>query len=158
MAAQPAPRHDPQAVLENFVAGLPQDREALVRRLHATILAAHPEFDVDIKYGLLVYAIAGDWRRWVVSVDAHPKRGVSLRFLFGVMMADRAAVLRAGSSVLMSWDLDPGAEVNAAAVGSYVAEAVGLYPEYKANEQEILDRARAGARARERAQARPGQG
>jgi hypothetical protein len=135
-------------VLERYVAGLPPEREALVRRLHAAITAAHPGFDVAVKYGLLMYALGGDRRHWVVSVDGHPRGGVGLRFLFGVMMADERHVLRGGSSVLMTWDLDPVAELDAEVVGSYVAEAVRLYPAYKADEKAILARARESAPAR----------
>jgi hypothetical protein len=132
-------------VLDAYVDGLSPEREALVRGLHAAISAAHPGFDVAVKYGLLMYAIGGDWRHWVVSVDAHRRSGVGLRFLFGVMMADERRVLRRGSSVLMTWDLDPTAELDAGAVGSYVEEAVRLYPSYRADENAILARARASA-------------
>jgi hypothetical protein len=135
-------------VLDAYVAGLPPERETPVRRLHAAISAACPDFDVAVKYGLLMYAIGGDWRHWVVAVDAHPRSAVGLRFLFGVMMADERHVLRGGSSVLMTWDLDPTVEPDAEAVRSYVTEAVRLYPAYKADEKAILVRARASAPAR----------
>lgn len=141
--------------VEKYVEGLPPEREAMTRRLHAAIEAAHGGFEIAIKYGLLMYAIGGDWRHWVVSVDAHPKNGVGLRFLYGVLMADEKKVLRGGSSVLMTWDFAPGAEIDAPAVESYVAEAVRLYPEYRANDKAILESARAAAaepvRTRDRA-------
>jgi hypothetical protein len=140
--------NETDGVLDGYVVGLPPEREALVRRLHAAIATAHPGFDVAIKYGLLMYAIGGDWRHWVVSVDAHPKGGVGLRFLFGVLMADERHVLRRGSSVLMTWDLDPAAELDVGVVGSYVEEAVRLYPAYKADQKTILALARASVPAR----------
>jgi hypothetical protein len=144
----PAESHstaDPGAVLEQFVASLPPDREALVRRLHALIAGTHPAFDVAIKYNLLMYAIGADWRHWVVAIDGHPKSGVGLKFLYGVLLPDPRHVLRAGTSVLMSWDLPEGSVVDDSDVRTYVADAVRLYPEYRANDKAILASARASA-------------
>ena len=135
-------------MLAQFVSGLPADRADLVRRLDRLILGVHPGFDVAIKYGLLMYAIEADWRHWVVSIDGRPRTGVGLRFLFGVMLSDGRRVLRAGTSVLKTWDLASGAALDEAAVTEYVAEAVRLYPEYRSNEQAILAKARAGAASR----------
>ncbi len=154
-AAKPSPAPaNPQAVLEQFVSGLSPDRVELTRRLHAIVMAAHPGFDVAIKYNLLMYAVANDWRHWVVAIDGHPKTGVGLRFLYGVMLPDTLSRLRPGSSVLMTWDFPPGGDVDEAAVRSYVIEAVSLYPEYKANDKHIL----ASARGTGPAASRPKQG
>jgi len=145
-AAKPSPAdRDPDAVLERFAAGLAPERAELTRRLHAVVTAAHPGFHVAIKYNLLMYAIGDDWRHWVVAIDGRPKSGVGLRFLYGVMLPDTLSKLRAGSSVLMTWDFGPGSEVDEEAVRSYVIEAVSLYPEYKANDKRILASARGGA-------------
>lgn len=46
----------------------------------------------------------------------------------------------------MTWDLEAGADVDAAAVGACVEEAVRLHPEYKADETAILAKARDRAR------------
>ena len=118
----------------------------MVRGLDSAIREAHPGFDVAIKYNLLMYAIASDWRHWVVAIDAHPKRGVGLRFLYGVMLGDPKKVLRAGSSVLKTWDIESGAAIDRETVMAYVKEAAERYPEFRANDKEIL----AGARSRQK--------
>ena len=92
-----------------------------------------------------MYAIRGDWRTWVCAIDA-TKKDVHLRFLYGVMLADPRGVLRAGSSVLKTWDFGFDQVVDRAAVGSYVSEAVARYDDYKANQDEVLAAARAAAR------------
>ncbi len=46
--------------------------------------------------------------------------------------------------VCRTWDLTYDEDVDAAAVGAYVQEAVRRYPDYKANAQEVLAAARAG--------------
>ena len=146
--AMPADAHsdaNSAVVLEQFVAGLPPDREASVRHFHALITGTHPGFDVAIKYNLLMYAIGGDWRHWVVAIDGRPKSGVALRFLYGVMLPDPRGVLRAGSSVLMTWDFPAGSDVNDSEVRSYLTEAIRLYPEFNANDKAILAAARASA-------------
>src|SRR4029077_4736607 len=106
---------------------------------------AHPSFDVAIKYGILMYALEGDWRTWVTAISP-AKKGVGLRFLYGVLLDDPRHVLRAGSSVLKTWDFAHGDKVNQAAVVAYVTEAVAKYADYKANSVEVLAAARAGFR------------
>ena len=130
-----------------YVAGVDPTVAPLAVDLDRAIRAAHPDFDVAVKYGLLMYAIGSDWRHWVVAIDARPKR-VSLKFLFGVLLGDPLQVLRSGTSVLMSWDIAPGAPIDADAVGAYVREAVARYPEYRANDSAVLAAARDAAAAR----------
>ena len=91
-----------------------------------------PELDVAIKYRILTYALREDWHTWVCAVQA-TKKGVCLRFLYGVLLDDPRGVLRSGTSVLKTWDLGFDDVVDPAAVGAYVTEAVGRYGEYKAN-------------------------
>ena len=110
---------------------------------------AQPDLEVAIKYGLLMYALRGDWRTWVCAIGAGTS-GVALRFLYGVLLADPKHVLRGGSSVLMTWDFALIDAVDSAAVGSYVSEAVDRYEEYKANAPKILEASRAAAKARGR--------
>jgi hypothetical protein len=98
-----------------------------------------------VKYGLLMYALAGDWRTWVCAIGV-TKRGVGLRFLYGVLLDDPLGILRAGTSVLTTWDLGFDAVVDKGAVGAYVAEAVSRYGEYRANHREILDASRTAAK------------
>jgi hypothetical protein len=105
---------------------------------------AHPGFDVAVKYGLLMYAIDADWRHWVCAIGSS-RSGLSLKFLFGVLLSDPKHVLRAGSSVLMSWDLGSADDLDEAGIAAYVREAVERYPEFRADEQAILASAREAA-------------
>jgi hypothetical protein len=135
------------AALESYLAGVDAAAAPLVVVLDDAVRKAHPNFDVAIKYRILTYALGGDWRTWVCAIQA-TKKGICLRFLFGVLLADRRRVLRAGSSVLKTWDFGFDEVIDPAAVGEYVAEAVARYSDYKANTREVLDASRAAARAR----------
>ena len=142
------------SVLEGYLKSLPDARaEPMVRELDRIIRKVHPSLDVGVKYKILMYALDGDFHTWVCAVNAGRKR-VSLNFLYGVMLEDTRQVLRPGTSVLMSWDFDFDEAVDAAAVGAYVAEAVRLNSEYKANRQTVQDAAYAAA---EKAGRRPKQ-
>jgi hypothetical protein len=92
-------------------------------------------------------ALDGDWRFWVTAISP-AKKGVGLRFLYGVLLDDPRHVLRAGSSVLKTWDFALGDAVSPAAVGAYVKEAVAKYGDYKANSAKVLAASRAAARGR----------
>lgn len=143
------------SVVDDYLKTIPDARaEPMVRELDRTIRKAHADFDVAIKYKILMYALKGDLHTWVCAVNA-ARRKVSLSFLYGVMLEDARHVLRPGCSVLMSWDFDFEEAVDPAAVGAYVAEAVRLNPEYKANRQTVQDGAyataeKAGRRPKER--------
>ncbi|MEZ5115870.1 MAG: DUF1801 domain-containing protein [Candidatus Nanopelagicales bacterium] len=130
-----------ESALETYVAGLSDEDAAAVRTLDAAIRKAHAGFDVAVKYRILMYALAGDWRHWVVSVDV-TKRGPALRFLAGVIMDDPRGVLRPGTSTLMTWDFDRGARIPVTAVRAYVREAVARYPDYRERAEEITAQAR----------------
>jgi hypothetical protein len=137
------------AALEAYVKGAEPRARPLVVDLDEAIHAAQPDLDVAIKYGLLMYALNEDWRTWVCAIGAGTS-GVALRFLYGVLLDDPKHVLRAGSSVLMTWDFALIDAVDTAAVGAYVSEAVARYDEYKANAPKILEASRAAAKARSR--------
>ncbi len=139
----------PTEALQAYLAGVDQRAKPLVIDLDDAIRKVHPEFDVAVKYGLLMYALRGDWRTWVCAIGAG-NSGVALRFLYGVLLDDPKHVLRAGSSVLMTWDFALIDAVDTAAVGAYVAEAVARHEEYKANAPKILEASRASAKARAR--------
>ncbi len=145
----------PPAVAE-YLAGQDAAVAPRVRQLDAILRRANPAFDVAVKYNLLMYAIGRDWRRWVCAIDAHPKSSVGLRFLYGVLMSDPQGVLRAGSSVLKTWDLPRDGGLDEAAVEAYVREAVGRYPYFREHEKEVLAEARARAAERAPARSRPG--
>jgi hypothetical protein len=133
------------SLLEDYVSSLVDPRgEPVVRQLDRIIRATEPDLDVAIKYKILMYGLNGDFHTWVCAINSGRRR-VSLNFLYGVMLEDRRQVLRAGSSVLMSWDFDFDQEIEPAAVGAYVAEAVRRNPEYKANRESVQDAAYAAA-------------
>ena len=132
-------------MLDDYVASLVDPRgEALVRQLDRIIRAAEPGLSMAIKYKILMYGVDGDFHTWVCAINSG-RRHVSVNFLYGVMLDDPRKVLRAGSSVLMSWDFPFDEEVDPAAVGPYIAEAVRRNPEYKANRQAVQDAAYADA-------------
>jgi hypothetical protein len=133
------------SALEDYLKTIPDARaEPMVRELDRIIRKAHPSFDLDIKYKILMYALDGDFHTWVCAHNAG-RRKVSMSFLYGVMLDDARHVLRPGSSVLTSWDFNFEEAVDQAAVGAYVAEAVRLNPDYKANRQTVQDAAYAAA-------------
>ena len=133
------------SVLDEYLATIPDARaEPVVRELDRVIMGVHPDFDVAIKYRILMYALDGDFGTWVCAINAG-RRHVALNFLYGVMLADPRHVLRAGSSVLMTWDIGFDEAVDAAAVGAYVAEAVARNGEYRANRQAVQAAAYAAA-------------
>ena len=129
------------SVLEDYVASLIDPRgEPVVRELDRIIRATEPDLDVAIKYKILMYGLEGDFHTFVCAINSGRRR-VALNFLYGVMLEDPRKVLRAGTSVLMSWDFEFDEEIDSAAVGDYVAEAVRRNPEYKANRQSVQDAA-----------------
>jgi hypothetical protein len=132
-------------VLEEYIATLADPRgERVVRELDRVIRATQSDFDVAIKYRILMYALNGDFQTWVCAINSG-RRHVSVNFLYGVMLDDPRKVLRPGSSVLMSWDFEFDEEINAESVGAYVAEAVRRNPDYKAHRQAVQDAAYAAA-------------
>jgi hypothetical protein len=132
-------------VLEEYIRTLVDPRGApVVRQLDRIIRATEPTLDAAVKYKILMYGLAGDFRTWACAINSG-RRHVSVNFLYGVMLDDPRNVLRAGSSVLMSWDFGFDEEVDAAALGLYIAEAVRRNPDYKANRQEVQDAAYADA-------------
>ena len=132
-------------VLEEYLTTIPDPRAArVVRELDRIVRRTHPDFDVAIKYKILMFALDGDFGTWVCAINAG-RRQVALNFLYGVMLDDPKRALRAGSSVLMSWDIGFEDDVDAAAVAAYVAEAVRRNPEYTANRPAVQAAAIAAA-------------
>ena len=135
-----------QDALATYMADMDEAVAARVRQVDAAIQRGHAALEAALKYKILLYGIAKDWRHWVVAIDARPKN-VSVKFLFGVLLSDPQGVLRAGSSILKSWDFKPGIPIDAAGIESYVREAVQRYPDYRARSAEILAQAHADAAA-----------
>ena len=132
--------------LASYLRGADPAAAPLLTSLDETLRTACPDFDVAIKYGILMYGLHGDWRTWVCALQA-TKKGVSLKFLYGVLLNDPLGVLRSGSSVLMSWDFGTAEVVDAESVRSYVCEAVSKYDQYKATAPQVLEASRAAAKA-----------
>ena len=110
--------------------------------LDASIRAAAPELEVAIKYRLLSYTVERDWRHWVCAVNA-TKSAVCLRFLWGVLLEDPLRILRPGTSTLMTLDIPRDGEVDAAAVATYVRDALATRDHFLAHDEEISAAARA---------------
>jgi hypothetical protein len=132
-------------ILEEYIASLVDPRgEPVVRRLDRIIREARPDLATGIKYKILMYGLNGDFHTWVCAINSGRRR-VSLNFLYGVMLEEARHVLRAGSSVLMSWDFDFDEAIEPAAVAAYVAEAAAKNEDYKVNRQAVQDVAYAAA-------------
>ena len=118
----------------------------MVRKVHKAVVAAGGGFDVAVKYQMLTYGLGGDWRHWVCAVDvgrsgfkgfqgkAPAKRGIHVRFLYGVLLDDPKRLLRSGSSILKTLDFASPAEVDASLVTAFVRDAVARFEEFKASE------------------------
>lgn len=133
------------AVLEEYLKTIPDPRaEPMVRELDRIIRKTQPAFDIAIKYKILMYALKGDFHTWVCAINSGRRR-VSLNFLYGVLLDDPKKVLRAGTSVLMTWDIGFDQDLDTAGVAAYVAEAVRRNPEYLADREGVLGRARQAA-------------
>jgi hypothetical protein len=128
--------------LEQYLDIYDDEAGAVFVQLDAAIRAPAPELESAIKYRLLSYTVERDWRHWVCAVNA-TKSAVCLRFLWGVLLDDPLGVLRPGTSTLMTWDFPRGAEIDAAAVGRYVREALDRRGQFLGNAEEISAAARA---------------
>ena len=135
------------SALETYLAGADPAAAGLVTSLDESIRTSFPDLDVAIKYGILMYGLHSDWRTWVCALQA-TKKGVSLKFLYGVLLDDPLRVLRSGSSVLMSWDFGTAEVIDAASVRQYVVEAVAKYDQYKTTAPQVLEASRAASKAR----------
>jgi hypothetical protein len=133
--------------LEEYIAGVDEAAAPTLRALDAAIRAAAPELELAIKYRMPTYTIDKHWRQWVAALSV-TKDAVNLRFLWGVLLKDPLKVLRPGTSTLMTWDFPRGADVDAAAVGSYVREAIDDRDHFLANADQIAADAKARAQAR----------
>ncbi|MGH3332339.1 MAG: DUF1801 domain-containing protein [Nocardioidaceae bacterium] len=137
------------SALDEYLAGVDAAAAPGLTALDRAIRGAHPDFDVAIKYKILMYAIESDWRHWVCAINT-TRKGVCIRFLYGVMLDDPRGVLRAGTSTLMTWDFAQDDTIDPTAVGAYVSEAVAKYPDYKTNAREVAEASRASAKGRGR--------
>jgi hypothetical protein len=133
--------------LEEYTATVDDAAAETLRELDAAVRAAAPDLELAIKYRMPVYTVERRWRHWVVALSV-TKDAVNLRFLWGVLLDDPLRVLRPGTSTLMTWDFPRGAEVDAAAVGDYVRDALATRDHFLAHDEEISAAARERARKR----------
>jgi hypothetical protein len=133
--------------LEEYIAGVDEAAAPTLRALDAAIRAAAPELELAIKYRMPTYTVDKHWRQWVVALSV-TKEAVNLRFLWGVLVKDSLKVLRPGTSTLMTWDFPRGSAVDAAAVASYVREALDDRDHFLAHAEQIAAEAKARAQTR----------
>ena len=133
--------------LDEYLTGVDDAAAATLRDLDAAVRAAAPDLDLAIKYRMPLYTLEKKWRQWVVGLSV-TKDAVNLRFLWGVLLDDPSGVLRPGTSTLMTWDFQRGADVDADAVGRYVREALDKRDHFLANAEAISAEARGHARKR----------
>lgn len=127
--------------LEEYLALYDEEAGRAFVALDDAIRRTAPHLDVAIKYRLLSYTVDGDWRHWVCAVNA-TKSAVCLRFLWGVLLDDPLRVLRPGTSTLMTWDIPRGSDIDPAAVGDYVRDALAKRDHFLAHDKEISTAAR----------------
>jgi hypothetical protein len=133
----------PTSPLDDYLATQDPHVHPVVVAVHEAVVAAAPDLRVAVKYKMLMYSVEGRWRTWTCAIGTTSKV-VALRFLYGVILDDPVGVLRAGTSVLMTWDFPPDdlSAVDADAIGGYVRDAVAKYPTYVADADAIVARAR----------------
>lgn len=56
------------SALETYLAGVVPEAKPLVVALDKAVRRAHPDFDVAIKYRILMYALGGDFRTWACAI------------------------------------------------------------------------------------------
>ena len=125
-----------ESVLDAYVDGIDIGFHKLVRDVDAAVRDCGANFDIAIKYRMLMYTFNNDWRHWVCAIS-QTKKAVNLRFLYGVLLSDSAHVLRAGSSILKTIDFTAPEDFDPKLVTNYVTEAVGLYEYYREHEKDM---------------------
>ncbi len=106
----------------------------IVKALDRAILAGRPDLDVAVKYRMLMYGVAVDFRHWVCAIGAGNDK-VYLRFLYGMRLAAPAGTLRPGSTTMGTIDLTSINEVDSRLVADLVNQAVARVAEVKAGER-----------------------
>lgn len=122
--------------LDTYLESVDPDFRQLVRAVDSAVRDSGAEFDIAIKYRMLMYTFKGDWRHWVCAIS-QTKNAVNLRFLYGVLLSDSAGVLRAGSSILKTMDFASLDGFDPKLATAYVTEAAGLYDYYREHENDL---------------------
>jgi hypothetical protein len=119
------------AAREAYLASIDSALAPAVLALDRAVMAAGAPFDARFSYKMLMYSLGGDLRHWVCAIGTS-KKGIHLRFLYGVLLDDPRGVLRAGTSTLKTIDFAALADIDTELVTDYVREAVARYDEFKA--------------------------
>jgi hypothetical protein len=122
-------------VRDTFVSGIKPDDAPIVLQLDRTIVAARPELNTRISYGMLTYVLGRDARHWICAIGV-TKKAVCLRFLFGAWLHDPQGHLRAGSSHLSTLDYRAVEGIDAEYIADLVTEACDRLDEFKARQSE----------------------
>ena len=117
---------------DTYLEGVDARVAPVVLELDRQIMEAAPDLQAAVKYRILMYALKGDYRAWVCAIDANPRKGVALRFLFGALLDDPRGVLRPGTSSLSTLDVASLEAIDAGLVDAFVREAVARHEELKA--------------------------
>jgi hypothetical protein len=116
------------AARDAYIAGIDLAFAPAVLALDTAIMAVRGDFETRFSYGILLYALGGDFRRWIVAIDCGrpgaAKKAVHVRFLYGVRMNDPRHVLRPGTSTLRTIDFKSPEEIDPGLVTEYVREAL----------------------------------
>ncbi|GAA3587729.1 hypothetical protein GCM10022198_09110 [Klugiella xanthotipulae] len=139
----------PESTVEAYLAQVRPDAVGAVRQLDRIVRETESRLEVSVRYGILMYALDGDWRHWVCAVNATSKV-VVLRFLYGVILDDPLGVLRQGSAELCNWDFAPEDLIEETAVAGYVSEAVARHAYFRENAVAINVESKKKAAARKR--------
>ena len=124
------------AAIDVYLAGIDPERVSLVVALDQAVIGAGVALDCAVKYRMLTYAVGGDYHRWICAIDAHPRIGVSLRFLFGDMLDFSGLTYRAGSTTMRTIDYGADEDVDAARIAGLVNEAVSRLGDFEARERD----------------------
>lgn len=116
---------------DTYLEGVDRRRAPLVRELDRLVMGACPDLVAAVKYRILMYALKGDYRSWVCAIDAHPRKAVGLRFLYGALLDDKRGLLRPGTSSLSTLDVAVLEEIDDGLVTGFVREAVVRHEELK---------------------------
>jgi len=121
---------------DEYLDGVDERLAPLVIGLDGAVRGAGAELDTAIKYRMLTYAVGADFHHWVCAIDAHPRKGVALRFLFGDMLDFSGVGARPGSTTMRTIDHASLDQVDDRRVATLVAEAVSRLDEFRARERE----------------------
>lgn len=115
----------PSLALNTYLKTTPKVSHKVLRNLDRVILNAGPTLQSAVKWNIVMYALDGEWMKFVCAIDAG-KKNVFLRFLDGTHMKDTAGKFRYGKATMAMWDIGFDELVDEKIIARYVTEAVAL--------------------------------